>query len=71
MSKHDGCYVKEAQSAAFWAVDNGKRREMASMDRVYEIGLRPIHIISGPELEKIPIAGEKAKAPKVESDEEE
>lgn len=71
MNKYDGCYVRCHQKATFWAVDKGKRREMASMDNVYELGLRRIRVISEAELNKIPIAGnEKAKKPKVEAEPE-
>ena len=64
MSKHDGCYVKIANNVTFWAVDKGKRRIVSDMKGVYEIGLRPIHVISEPELDKIPLAGAPPKASK-------
>ena len=71
MSKLDGCYVREADSAVFWAVDKGKRRMMSSINDVYELGLRPIHVLSEAELEKIPIAGmRKAASPKAEDEQE-
>ena len=54
MSSHDGCYVKTSLSNAFWAVDNGKRRVMGSMEEVYKVGLRPVHVISPRELREIP-----------------
>ena len=67
MSKYDGCYVKVDDAPAFWAVDDGKRRLIESMDRVYALGLRDIHVVSPKELRAIPIY--KA-SPKAESDKE-
>lgn len=61
MSAFDGLYVKTADSPVLWLVENGERRAMASMDEVYENGLRPVATVSADELESIPVVGKKKK----------
>lgn len=54
MSKYDGCYIKLADSPALWAVDIGKKRPVESPAHMYEIGLRPVIVVSEDDLDAIP-----------------
>ena len=54
MSTYDGCYIRLADSQALWAVDIGHRRPVESPALLYEIGLRPQHIVTEDELDAIP-----------------
>ena len=54
MSQYDGCFVRLADSSALWAVDAGHKRPVENPAHMYEIGLRPQHIITGDELDAIP-----------------
>lgn len=58
MSDYDGCFVKLAGAGrlAFWAVDGGIKRPVISPEHMYQIGLRPIHVLSEEEFSNIPFA---------------
>ena len=61
MSQYDGCYVKLAHDPAYWAVDDGEKKQVAGPDEMQTIGIRPIIVVSVKELKDIPLAGQKSR----------
>ena len=57
MSEYEGCYVKLAEDATFWLVEDGERRAMASAEEMLGNGLRMVVTVTAEELEAIPIKG--------------
>ncbi len=56
MSEYDGCYIRLAQSPAYYAVDNGKKRLVKSPERMNQIGLRRVIVVTEDEFEAIHFA---------------
>ena len=57
MSEYEGCYVKLAEDATFWLVEDGERRAMASAEEMLGNGLRNVIVVEAGVLEAIPIKG--------------
>ena len=57
MSEYEGCYVKLAEDATFWLVEDGERRAMASAEEMLRNGLRMVVTVTADELEAIPLKG--------------
>ena len=57
MSEYEGCYVKLAEDATFWLVEDGERRAMASAEEMLRNGLRMVVTVTAEELEAIPLKG--------------
>ena len=63
-------YARTEDNPTFWHVKDGKRKKVAGIDEMYEIGLLPLKHISEKKLQAIPLAGAKAKpAPKKKGEE--
>lgn len=63
MSDYNDCYVKLADNPAYWAVDGGERRVVTSQAEMVRIGIRRVVTVTEEELDAIPIAGRRKKAP--------
>ena len=59
MSEYEGCYVKLAEDATFWLVEDGERRAMASAEEMLGNGLRNVIVVEAGVLEAIPIKGKR------------
>ena len=57
MSEYEGCYVKLAEDATFWLVEDGERWAMASAEEMLRNGLRMVVTVTAEEMEAIPIKG--------------
>ena len=57
MSEYEGCYVKLAEDATFWLVEDGERRAMASAEEMLGNGLRNVIVVEPGVLEAIPLKG--------------
>ncbi|HJW91006.1 MAG TPA: hypothetical protein VJ436_10245 [Anaerolineales bacterium] len=57
MSEYEGCYVKLAEEATFWLVEDGERRAIGSVEEMYASGVRAVVVVKAGVLEAIPIKG--------------
>ena len=57
MSEYEGCYVKLAEDATFWLVEDGERQALSYSEELLVFGLRPVVVVEPGVLEAIPIKG--------------
>ena len=57
MSEYEGCYVKMAEDATFWLVEDGERQALSYSEELLVFGLRPVVVVEPGVLEAIPIKG--------------
>jgi len=54
MSQYNGKYIKLADDPTYYAVDIGHKRLVESPTHMYQIGIRPIVVVTEEELDAIP-----------------
>jgi len=54
MSQYNGKYIKLADDPTYYAVDIGQKRLVESPAHMYQIGIRPIVVVTEEELDAIP-----------------
>ena len=59
MSEYEGCYVKLAEDATFWLVEDGERQALSYSEELLVFGLRPVVVVEPGVLEAIPIKGKR------------
>ena len=57
MSEYEGCYVKLAEEATFWLVEDGERQALSYSEELLVFGLRPVVVVEPGVLEAIPLKG--------------
>ena len=62
MSEYDGCYVKLAEDATFWLVEDGERQALSYSEELLVFGLRPVMVVEAGVLEALPVKGTRKKA---------
>ncbi len=62
---YEGEYVKTANDATFWLIEDGKRVRLNSQADWWAIGFRPLNVIDAEELEAIPYGREYGEEPEV------